>query len=118
MLGISEWHISAFGRNCCVHWSRCPAAVSDWSMARMQSCIMALANAQGLPVKLLLLEGQAYEGDHVIPLLEAPAGLRIIGDSQPQAARRARRSRGNGFNSDKLRLELEELGFRFSTWAG
>jgi len=58
--------------------------------------IMALTNGQGLPVKLLLIEGQAYEGNHVIPLLEAPAGLKVVGDK--------------GFDSDKLRLELEELG--------
>ena len=58
--------------------------------------IMALTNGQGLPVKLLLIEGQAYEGNHVIPLLEAPAGLKVVGDK--------------GSDSDKLRLELEELG--------
>ena len=58
--------------------------------------IMALTNGQGLPVKLLLIEGQAYEGNHVIPLLEAPAGLKVVGDK--------------GFDSDKLRRELEELG--------
>lgn len=78
--------------------------------------IMALTDGHGLPVKLLLIEGQAYEGKYVVPLLEAPEGLMVVGDrraqrdSQPQAARRARRSRGNGFDSDPLRQQLEQLG--------
>lgn len=78
--------------------------------------IMALTDGRGLPVKLLLIEGQAYEGKYVMPLLEAPEGLMVVGDSraqrdsQPQAARRARQSRGNGFDSDPLRQQLEALG--------
>lgn len=58
--------------------------------------IMAATDGRGLAVKLLLIEGQAYEGNHVIPLLEAPTGLRVVGDK--------------GFDSDKLRRQLEELG--------
>lgn len=78
--------------------------------------IMALTDGRGLAVKLLFIEGQAYEGKYVIPLLEAPEGLMLVGDSraqrdsQLQAARRARRSRGNGFDSDPLRQQLEQLG--------
>jgi len=58
--------------------------------------IMALTDGRGLPVKLLLIEGQAYEGKHVIPLLEAPEGLMLVGDK--------------GFDSDPLRQQLEQLG--------
>jgi transposase len=58
--------------------------------------IMALTDGRGLPVKLLLIEGQAYEGRYVIPLLEAPAGLMVVGDK--------------GFDSDPLRQQLEQLG--------
>lgn len=77
--------------------------------------ITALTDGRGLPVKLLIVEGQAYEDNDVIPLLEAPEGLMLVGDSraqrdsQPQAARRARRSRGNGFDSDPLRRQLEQI---------
>ena len=46
--------------------------------------IIALTDGRGLPVKLLLIEGQAYEGKHVIPLLEAPEGLLVVGDSRAQ----------------------------------
>ncbi|MBE2286357.1 MAG: IS5 family transposase [Prosthecobacter sp.] len=80
------------------------------------SKIMALTDVRGLPVKLSLIEGQAYEGHHVIELLDDPCGLMVVGDSRaqrdslPQAARRARRSRGNGFDDDKLRKQLEEVG--------
>jgi transposase len=58
--------------------------------------IMALTDGRGLPVKLLLIEGQAYEGKYVIPLLEAPEGLLVVGDK--------------GFDSDPLRQQLERLG--------
>jgi transposase len=57
---------------------------------------MALTDGRGLPVKLLLIEGQAYEGKYVIPLLEAPEGLLVVGDK--------------GFDSDPLRQQLERLG--------
>lgn len=60
--------------------------------------IMALTDVRGLPVKLSLIEGQAYEGNHVIELLDDPRGLMVVGDK--------------GFDSDKLRQELEELGAR------
>lgn len=58
--------------------------------------IMAATEGRGLPVKLLLVEGQAYEGHHVIPLVEQPAGLKVVGDK--------------AFDNDKLRAELESLG--------
>lgn len=60
--------------------------------------IMALTDVRGLPVKLSLIEGQAYEGNHVIELLDDPQGLVVVGDK--------------GFDSDKLRQQLEELGAR------
>lgn len=60
--------------------------------------IMALTDVRGLPLKLSLIEGQAYEGNHVIELLNDPRGLMVVGDK--------------GFDSDKLRQELEELGAR------
>jgi transposase len=60
--------------------------------------IMALTDARGLAVKLSLIEGQAYEGNHVVELLDNPAGLMVVGDK--------------GFDSDKLRAQLEELGAR------
>ena len=60
--------------------------------------IMALTDVRGLPVKLSLIEGQAYEGNHVIELLDDPRGLMVVGDK--------------GFDSDKLRQQLEELGAR------
>lgn len=58
--------------------------------------IMALTDGRGLPVKLSLIEGQAYEGHHVIGLLDEPRGLMVVGD--------------RGFDDDKLRQRLEELG--------
>ena len=47
-------------------------------------------------MKLSLIEGQAYEGHHVIELLDDPRGLMVVGDK--------------GFDDDKLRQRLEELG--------
>lgn len=58
--------------------------------------IMALTDRRGLPVRLSLIPGQAYEGHHVIELLDAPRGLMVVGDK--------------GFDDDKLRQQLEELG--------
>jgi transposase len=58
--------------------------------------IMAATDGRGLPVNLLLVEGQAYEGHHVIALLPDPNGLRVVGDK--------------GFDSDKLRRQLHQLG--------
>jgi len=43
------------------------------------SKIMALTDVRGLPVKLSLIEGQAYEGHHVIELLDDPRGLMVVG---------------------------------------
>jgi transposase len=60
------------------------------------SKIMALTDVRGLPVKLSLIEGQAYEGHHVIELLDDPRGLMVVGDK--------------GFDDDKLRKQLEEVG--------
>ena len=60
------------------------------------SKIMALTDVRGLPVKLSLIEGQAYEGRHVIELLDDPRGLMVVGDK--------------GFDDDKLRKQLEEVG--------
>ena len=60
------------------------------------SKIMALTDVRGLPVKLSLIEGQAYEGHHVIELLDDPRGLMVVGDK--------------GFDDDKLRKQLEEFG--------
>ncbi len=58
--------------------------------------IMALTDGRGLAVNLLLIAGQAYEGHHVLPLLGNPAGLCLVGDK--------------GFDSDKLRQQLQQLG--------
>jgi transposase len=55
-----------------------------------------LTDVRGLPVKLSLIEGQAYEGHHVIELLDDPRGLMVVGDK--------------GFDDDKLRKQLEEFG--------
>jgi transposase len=60
--------------------------------------IMALTDARGLAAKLSLIEGQAHEGNHVIELFNNPAGLMVVGD--------------NGFDSDKLRAQRQELGAR------
>jgi len=60
------------------------------------SKIMALTDVRGLPVKLSLIERQAYEGPHVIELLDDPRGLMVVGDK--------------GFDDDKLRKQLEEVG--------
>ncbi len=54
--------------------------------------IMALTDRRDLAVNLLLVEGQAYEGHHVLPSLGSPAGLCLVGDS------------------DKLRQQLQQLG--------
>ena len=58
--------------------------------------IMALTDGRGLAVNLLLIPGQADEGHHVLPLLENPTGLCVVGDK--------------GFDSDKLRQQLQLLG--------
>jgi hypothetical protein len=50
----------------------------------------------GLAVNLRLIPGQAYEGRRVLPLPENPAGLCMVGDK--------------GFDSDKLRQQLQLLG--------
>ncbi len=59
---------------------------------------MALTDARGLAVKLTLMEGQAYEGHHVIELLDDPRSLMVLGEK--------------GFDNDKLRKQLEELRAR------
>lgn len=60
--------------------------------------IMAATDGNGLPMKLEVVSGQAYEGKHVIGLLGNPRGLTVVGDK--------------GFDSDKLRKDLEALGAR------
>ncbi|MBL9178049.1 MAG: transposase [Verrucomicrobiaceae bacterium] len=55
-----------------------------------------LRDVRGLPVKLSLIEGQAYEGPHVIVLLDGPRGVMVVGDK--------------GFGDDNPRKQLEELG--------
>ena len=58
--------------------------------------IMAATDGRGLAVNLKLIEGQAYEGHHVLDLLPSPFGMKVVGDK--------------GFDSDKLREQLQQLG--------
>jgi transposase len=58
--------------------------------------LMMLADGQGRAVAMKLIEGQAYEGAHVIDLLAHDQSLLLVGDK--------------GFDSDPLRCALEELG--------
>lgn len=60
--------------------------------------LMALTNSQGRLMSVALVEGQAYEGHHVVKLLKHGCNLRIVGDK--------------GFDDDKLRATLRELGHR------
>jgi transposase len=57
---------------------------------------MALTDWRGRVINLRLIEGQAYEGHHVVELIDERAALIIVGDK--------------GFNDDKLRAELRKLG--------
>lgn len=60
--------------------------------------LMALSDAKGRLVSAALIEGQAYEGHHVIKLLKQGCNLHIVGDK--------------GFDDDKLRATLRTLGHR------
>jgi transposase len=61
--------------------------------------LMAVTDLSGRPLHLKLIPGQAYEGAHVIELLRREtASILLIADK--------------GFDSDKLRAELERLGHR------
>jgi len=77
-----------------------PAGVAQkQAMGRMRggsnTKIIALTDDRGLPMKLLLIECQAYVGKHVVPLLEAPERLLVVRDK--------------GFDSAPLRRQLEQL---------
>jgi transposase len=58
--------------------------------------LMALTDPKGLLVSAALIEGQAYEGHHVVKLLKEGTNLHIVGDK--------------GFDDDKLRTTLRALG--------
>lgn len=62
--------------------------------------LMALANSRGQLMSAVLIEGQAYEGHHVLKLLLHGQGLHLVGD--------------RGFDDDKLRAALRALGHRAS----
>jgi len=58
--------------------------------------VMALTDRKGRLLSFLLVEGQAYEGKHVRALLPKGRKWKVVGD--------------RGFDSDKLRRQLESLG--------
>jgi transposase len=58
--------------------------------------VMALTTKNGFAVRLALIEGQAYEGHHVVKLLDSSYKTIVVGDK--------------GFDDDKLRQELRNLG--------
>lgn len=58
--------------------------------------LMALTDGKGRMMSFLLVEGQAYEGKHVRTLLPKGRKWQVVGDK--------------GFDSDKLRKELEDGG--------
>lgn len=61
--------------------------------------LMVVTDLQGRALSMKLIPGQAYEGAHVIELLEEEDGaVLLVGDK--------------GFDSDKLRAALEALGHR------
>ena len=62
--------------------------------------LMALTDARGRVVELKLVEGQSYEGSHVVGMLPLGMELIIVGDK--------------GFDSDSLRREIEALGHQTS----
>ena len=62
--------------------------------------LMALTDALGRAMVLKLVEGQSYEGSHVVGMLPAGTKLIVVGDK--------------GFDSDSLRRELEALGHQTS----
>lgn len=61
--------------------------------------IMCLSDGHGRALAIHLVEGQAYEGHHVVPLLAGQGkGLTIVGDK--------------AYDSDTLRRKLKELGHK------
>jgi transposase len=61
--------------------------------------LMAVTDLSGRPLHMKLIPGQAYEGAHVIELLKTEKfAVLLIADK--------------GFDSDKLRAELDQLGHR------
>jgi hypothetical protein len=58
--------------------------------------IMALTDWRGRMINFGLIAGPAYEGHHVVELLDEGTALVIVGDK--------------GFDDDKLRAELRKLG--------
>lgn len=63
--------------------------------------LMLMVDLKGRPVALLLVPGQAYEGHHVVGLIEEAKllpGLTIVGDK--------------AYDDDKLRFTLTEMGFK------
>jgi transposase len=63
--------------------------------------LMLMTDLSGRPVALLLVCGQAYEGHHVVALIEQArlkGGLTIVGDK--------------AYDDDKLRFNIEELGLK------
>ena len=60
--------------------------------------LMALTDRRGRLISMKLVEGQAYEGRHVLGLLPKGRKWLVVGDK--------------GFDSDKLRKALEQRGHR------
>ena len=60
------------------------------------SKVMALTDRKGRLMNFIVVEGQCYEGKHVRALLPKWRKWKVVGDK--------------GFDSDKLRQELEQLG--------
>ena len=60
--------------------------------------VMALTDRQGRLLNFVLAEGQTYEGKHVRTLLPKDRKWKVVGDK--------------GFDSDKLRRQLESLGHK------
>ena len=58
--------------------------------------VMALTTRRGHVVRLALVEGQAYEGHHVIKLLQGSPNIILVGDK--------------AYDDNKLRKQLELLG--------
>lgn len=58
--------------------------------------LMVLADSRGRMLRLAAVEGQAYEGHHVVGLVDRDYGLLIVGDK--------------AYDDDKLRGALHQLG--------
>ena len=92
MAGIGCGLAKVSGSACPLKSPAKPGTASDWWMVRMWWFISAPPILWGGAD----IEGQAYEGHNVLPLLGGPAGLCVVGDK--------------GFDSDKLRQQLQMLG--------